>query len=246
MTQEDVLCMFRHPLLYSKYRALEEEIAKQKEAGGVVSTEHLQRTLQMHMLDVMSEGNNDEDEFQRRIFFSDLYFGSYASSIMDSKRSVITQAELCTQFGFDMFFKIEEEDADDVIVETNEELQRYGEAEGILLYKHSTCYFRPDRDFRIVLRPNVAPTYRPTDLRWRWIEVGKQIQVGPYPSLTVTRRKDWGWKLENMHVVMYSQDGDGSWPPPTLQFDEDDDDNDSWDSDDDSFNSLADDGSYDV
>ena len=148
-----------------------------------------------------------------------------------------------------MHFKILEEDTDDLFLETTEELQRYDEAEGILLYKHSTCYFRPDRDFRIVLRPNVAPTYRPNDLRWRWIENGKQIQVGPYPSLTVTRRKDWGWKLENLHVVMYSQHGDDSWPPPQLNLEEDNlGDNDSWGSSDsdESFNSLADDAGYDI
>lgn len=213
------------------------------------------------MLDVMSEGTgvagagvdrrgNDNAEMDdadttrsrpRRIFFSDLYFGSYASSVMDSKRSIISQQELCSPFGFEMHFKIEEDDADDVIAETtSEELQRYEDAEGILLYRHSTCHFRPDRDFRLVLRPNVAPTYRPNDLRWRWLQVGSEIQVGPYPSLTVSRTKDWGWKLENLHVVMFSNDG--AWPPPERQFEDDgmghdDDDHDSWSSDDSSDSS---------
>jgi hypothetical protein len=241
MTQDDVLCMFRHPFLYAKYKALEEEIAKQETSPKVVDTDYLQRSLQMHMLDVISEGN-DADESHPRIFFSDLYFGSFASSILDSRRSTIILSELCTPFGFDMHFKLLEEDADEWIVENNEDLRRYDEAEGILLYKHSTCSFCPDRDFRIVLRPNVAPTYRPSELRWRWIEFGKQIQVGPYPSLTVTRRKDWGWKLENLHVVMYSHDGDGLWPPSRLNIGDN-----GWSSDSsESSNSLTADGSADI
>lgn len=240
MKQDDVLCMFRHPLLQTQYKSLEEEISKTP--SGNASPEVLQRVVQVHMLDVMSEGSgdgrDDDSTYQRRVFFTDLYFGSYASSVLDAKRSVISQHELCTPFGFEMHFKIEEEDADDVIAETHEELQRYDEAEGILLYRHSTCYFCPDRDFRLVLRPNVAPTYRPNDLRWRWLQAGKEIQVGPYPPLTVSRTKDWGWKLENLHVVMYSNHG--SWPPPQRQVDdeENEDDNDSWGSDSDSSGIL--------
>ncbi|KAG7340134.1 hypothetical protein IV203_006538 [Nitzschia inconspicua] len=226
MKQEHILCMFCHPLVQTKYNTLKDEISKS--TLGEASPEFLQRFVQVHMLDVISQegtaavagtrennnNNNDDDDGNNnqsgapRIFFSDLYFGSYASSVMDSKRSIITQQELCTPFGFEMYFKIEEEDADDdVIAETSDRLQRYDDDRSILLYKYSTCYFRHDRDFRLVLRPNAVPAYRPVDLRWRWLRMGSQIQVGPYPPLFVSRTEDWGWKLENMHVVMYSIDG---------------------------------------
>jgi hypothetical protein len=229
MKTDDVLCMFRHPLLQTQYETLQDEVAKME--SGEASREFLHRFVLVHMLDVLSvdggngsrNNNNNsinnvvgDDSVQRPIFFSDLYFGSYASSVLDSRRSILSQQELCTRFGFEMHFKIEEEDADDAIVETSEEFERYDAADGIRLYRYSTCFFQPDGDFRLILRPNVAPTYRPTDLQWRWLEVGKRVQVGPYPSLTVSRTRDWGWKLENLHVVMYSNHG--SWPPSVSIF----------------------------
>ena len=167
------------------------------------------------MLDVMSEGGDTTGSsagsgFQRRQFFSDLYFGSFASSMIDSQRQYITQAELCHSSGFEMYFKIEEEDVDEAGGNLDNNFQPYEDGEGILLYRHSTCYFRPDREFRITLQPNVH-SYQPPDLRWRWIEVGKRIQVGPYPALTVSRRKDWGWQLENLHVIMKDAQDTSSW-----------------------------------
>jgi hypothetical protein len=243
METENVLCMFRHPLLQTQYETLQDHVSKIDSGQG--SPEFFHRFVQLHMINVMFDGGgggngsnssyhnrtnsaNGDVDIQRRIFFSDLYFGSYASSILDSKRNILSQKELCTPFGFEMHFKVEREDAGDVVMTTNEELERYDDAEGILLYRYSTCHFRSDRDFRLVLRPNIAPMYRPTDLRWRWLEVGRRIQVGPYPSLTVSRTKDWGWKLENLHVVMYSNHG--SWPPPQSPFSDDDDgdSDDSW------------------
>jgi hypothetical protein len=248
MTQEQVLCMFRHPLLTQKYNALEQEIKKAED--GKLAESFLQRFVQVHMLDVMSEGvggTDDDDDGddvntfpyhmqpsrqRRRHFFSDLYFGSLACSMMDSHRNMISIVELCTPFGFDMYFKIEQDDLDEMDQENrnNENLQTYEEQQGILLYRHSTCYFRQDRDFRIVLKQYVH-SYHPTDLKWRWLEMGKRIQVGPYPALTVSRRKDWGWKLENLHVVMYLQDG--PWPPPEIRNSDDDGgiDNDDYDND---------------
>ena len=82
---------------------------------------------------------------------------------------------------------------------------------GILLYHHSICYFKEtNRDFKLVLKENVnfavGHTYHPTDLKWRWLDVGKRIQVGPYPPLNIVRRKDWGWNLENQHVVLLFRD----------------------------------------
>ena len=101
-----------------------------------------------------------------------------------------------------MYFKIAQDEVDEG---DRSFLTTYDEAEGVLLYHHSTCYFQDSREFVIVLKQYVH-SYHPTDLKWRWLDVGKRVQVGPYPPLTVSRRKDWGWKLENLHVVLFFRD----------------------------------------
>jgi len=152
--------------------------------------------LQVHMLDTMSEVS----DWHR--FFSDIYFGSYVSSILDAKREWIAPLELCTKYGFEMYFKV---NADEVDEEDREGLEKYDESENILLYYHSQCFFEESRDFRIVLN-HAFHSYHPTDLKWGWLEVGRRLQVGPYPPLTISRRRDWGWKLENTHVVLLLRD----------------------------------------
>lgn len=186
MVDHQIHAIFDHPLLAEKKKLIE-KCAGQSE---------LQRFLQVHMLDVMSDGS------ERHRFFADIYFGSHACSVLDSRRESITQSELCTPHGFDMFFKIAQDEVDDA---DRSFLTVYNESEGVLLYHHSTCFFEDSRDFQIVLKQYVH-SYHPTDLKWRWLEVGKRIQVGPYPPLTITRRKDWGWKLENLHVVLLFRD----------------------------------------
>jgi len=229
MTKDHVFSIFQHPLLHQKWASLQTELARLETENEETQREALQRFFQLHMLDIMSEGDyddgdqdtdDDDDDSHRnqqqspprqtRHFFSDLYFGSFASSMMDARRIFISQLELCSPHGFEMHFKMEADDVDADLAETNDDLQRYRDEPDILLYRHSTCYFQQDREFQIVLHQHVHDRYRPAELQWRWIELGKRIQVGPYPSLTVSRRKDWGWKLENAHVVMYSLDGSGS------------------------------------
>lgn len=186
MTDSQIRAIFDHPLLSEK-KALLKKCTEQPD---------LQRFLKVHMLDVMSDG----PEFHQ--FFPDIFFGSYACSVLDSRRETITSPELCTPHGFDMYFKIARDDVDDA---DRSFLTVYSEAGGVLLYHHSTCFFEEDRNFRIVLKQYVH-SYHPTDLKWRWLDMGKRIQVGPYPPLTITRRKDWGWKLENLHVVLLFRD----------------------------------------
>lgn len=181
-----IRAIFEHPLLVEK-RSLIDKCSEHSE---------LQRFFQVHMLDVMSDGS----EWHR--FFSDIFFGSFVCSVLDSKRELITQSELSTPFGFDMYFKIAQDEVDDG---DRTFLTEYDDAEGVLLYHHSTCFFEESREFQIVLKQHVH-SYHPTDLKWRWLEVGKRIQVGPYPPLTISRRKDWGWKLENLHVVLLFRD----------------------------------------
>jgi F-box-like len=174
-----------------------------------------------------------------RTFFGDLLFGSFACSVRDGRRQSITAPELCTPFGFETYFKVTEDDLDGmdeaalgeagirVYDDDNEDNRGRGggggndaddDGETVLLYRHSTCYFESeqnDRQVRIRLRQrsgnnNNGHSYHPTALSWRWLDAGRRIQVGPYPALTVSRRGDWRWKLENAHVVMYSLDGDDS------------------------------------
>jgi hypothetical protein len=190
MTAAQIRTIFQHPLLSEKRDLLDKKHITEKA--------DLQRFLQVHMLDVMSDG----PEWHH--FFSDIYFGSYTCSVMDSKRDSITPLELCTPAGFDMYFKIATDDVDDADRSflTSYDDEEEGGGDGtILLYHHSTCFFEESREFSIVLKQYVQ-SYHPTDLRWRWLDVGKRLQVGPYPPLAVSRRKDWGWKLENLHVVL--------------------------------------------
>lgn len=187
MSQAQIQTIFRHPLLSEK-RALMENCTNDKV--------ELQRFLQVHMLDIMS----DESDWHR--FFSDIYFGSFACSLLDARRETISQVELCTKHGFEMYFKINEDEVDQA---DREALLQYEEAENILLYHHSTCFFGESREFQIVLNQAVH-SYHPTDLKWGWLEMGRRLQVGPYPPLTVSRRTNWGWKLENGHVVLFFRD----------------------------------------
>lgn len=187
MSEEQIHAIFRHPLLSEKEMML-------RECSGL---HELRQFLQVHMLDVMSD---DEDSNRRHRFFSDIYFGSYLYASMDSRRDRITQAELCIKYGFEMFFKIL---ADDVDEEDQEHLITH--SNGILLYPYSTVYFDESRDFRMDLAQ--APhSHHPTNLKWTWVGAGRAVQVGPYPPLIASRRDDWGWKLENMHVVLIFKD----------------------------------------
>lgn len=145
----------------------------------------------------MSDGES------RHRFFSDLYFGSYACSLHDSKRNTISQEELCTLNGFDMYFKIVD---DDIEEDERSFLREYDGNENFLLYHHSTCFFDESREFRMQMDDNTN-SHHPTELSWRWVEKGTKVQVGPYPPLAITRQKDWGWKLENVHVVLLFRDG---------------------------------------
>jgi hypothetical protein len=70
------------------------------------------------------------------------------------------------------------------------------------------------RKFRMEVLDHVENAFT-TDLLWRWAVNGSKVQVGPYPPLRVNRRcDDWGWELENQHVVMRSLEYDGRHPEP--------------------------------
>ena len=320
MSNEQILSIFQHPLLVSKRSMLD------KCGGGInggdgdgsspfsshpsppsESAEILHRTLQVHMLDVMSDtaatctcctptitssssgsnsvtsnnswtrhhhhnyartttaavrgGNNytshetpanigksssssdsnssssdlsspSSTSFKRwhTHFFEDIYYGSYVSSLLDSKRQIITNLELCTRYGFDMYFKISIDDGDIVADQTFLTLYQDDPTQRTFLYHHSTCYFSSNENtmkdgddsddddndgngsngntFKIVLRQQNQQHHHPNNLQWRWLDIGRRLQVGPYPPLLVSRRSDddWRWKLENIHVVLLFRD----------------------------------------
>jgi F-box-like len=186
MSEVQIRSIFEHPLLV-------EQRNKICECNDMTE---LRRFLQVHMLDVWSE---DKDE-TRQLFFSDLYFGSYACSLMDSKRVKMTQAELCAKRGYQMFFEILEED-----VEVTDRRHFKPYKDGILLIPYRSAVFEESREFRIDHNSN-PDSFLPATLRWTWIEIGRQVQVGPYPPLIASRSDDWGWKLENLHVVLFARD----------------------------------------
>jgi len=206
MTRAQITSVFDHPLLKDHLPGLPKDDAE------------LKNFYKMHMLDIMSGSS------QFSCFYSDIYFGSYASSLQDSKRDMITNLELCSPTGFDMFFKIARDDVDEV---DQLEFTPYEESEEILLYEYGAGFFENSYDFRMTLRQDVH-SHHPTgkteatsvvssaentiqhflpfpffsDLSWQWLENGRKLQVASYPPLTVSRTKRWGWKLENTHVIL--------------------------------------------
>lgn len=135
------------------------------------------------------------------VSFTDMWFGSYASSSLDAQRQVIAKDELCNPYGFDTYFKVLEEEVWD---ENNlSQLIPYEGRPGIMLYKHSVCYFDSNNEF--VMEMKEGESHHPMNLQWSW-NYDCLVQVGPYPHLVIARLPNWGWKLENVHVVMLFRD----------------------------------------
>lgn len=157
--------------------------------------------------------------------FNYLWFGSFASSIIDSKRTVMTMDELLSRKGFLMHFKVYRHDGSE---DDHGRRHRYGrrrrcgedsegEEEDVSLHFHCICYFdeayEGDEEdgsepymgnFRLD-DSNSRDLEHPQNLTWHWLLKGKTLQVGQYPPLVVRRLNDWGWRIENHHVVLYSQ-----------------------------------------
>ncbi|KAL3935480.1 MAG: hypothetical protein SGBAC_009008 [Bacillariaceae sp.] len=207
MTRSHIISVFDHPLLNYQLPQLQ-QVAN--------DDTQLKNFYKMHMLDIMSGSS------QLCCFHSDVYFGSYASSLQDAQRDVITNLELCNPLGFDMYFKIARDDVDEV---DQLEFTAYEESEEILLYEYGAGLFHNSYDFRMTLRQDVLshhPTGMipqqnrallhisnslliprvPSELAWQWLDNGRKLQVASYPPLTVSRTKRWGWKLENIHAIL--------------------------------------------
>lgn len=149
------------------------------------------RDMQNTILQLM---NDQEREFTTG--FRQLWFGSFMSSMVDSRRNFILLDELLSTKGFLMNFKVIHEDDDTV----------FGRPE-ISLHYHCTCYFEEEaKNFAFRMEdPEENDMHHPEGLTWRWIVEGKALQVGMYPPLVVYRLENWGFKLENQHVVLLSQ-----------------------------------------
>jgi len=145
-------------------------------------------------------GGGDCDGGNEKILtqgFGDIWFGSFASSIIDSRRSKITIDELCSRQGFDMHFKVAFEDHNFIHTPRTSDVRA-----GMKLNFHSTCYFDENYEFQI-------KTVRESEIEqpglcWKWKLEGRTVQVGSYQPLVVSRLGNWSFKLENHQIVLYT------------------------------------------
>jgi len=145
-----------------------------------------------------SGGIEDEQRGQIMIAFDRLWFGSFVSSIVDSRRSTIVLDELLSRKGFLMYFKLIHQDQD--IVDRDPEIS--------LQYNCKCLFDEEESGFAFRMEEwgwEEAEMHRPQNLTWKWVVPGKAVQVGFYPPLVIHRLLNWGWKLENKHVVLFSQ-----------------------------------------
>lgn len=154
--------------------------------------------------------------------FRHLWFGSYASSIIDSKRSAITIDELVSLNGFSMNFKV----VTTTIVSSSSSTTTQTQAQNghrhhrchddIKLHVYGMCYFHEDFTFHVEQEKGMSSGRGEEDgrqrqnlnqnvLSWKWIVDWRVLQIERYPPLHLKRMKNWGWKLENDQVVLLSQ-----------------------------------------
>jgi len=133
--------------------------------------------------------------------FNDIWFGSFASSAMDAERERILMKELCNPYGFDMYFKIPTDEIPLGFIN----LEPYEGHPDVMLYRHCVCYFEEQKLL-------VCETYNTSEgkehhaLQWE-LDGCCAVKVRQFPPLDITRLPDsWGWKLENVDVVMIFRD----------------------------------------
>ena len=141
-------------------------------------------------------GMEDDERGRILVGFDQLWFGCYASSVVDSRRSFMTLDELLSRRGFLMHFKVIHEDQDVI-----------GRDVEISLHFHCKCFFdEEENEFAFRMEDSDDAELRhPQGLTWKWVVEGRAVQVGSYPAMVVHRLDNWGWKLENHHVVLLSQ-----------------------------------------
>ena len=145
-----------------------------------------------------SGGIEDEQRGRIMIAFDSVWFGSFVSSIVDSSRSAIVLDELLSRKGFRMYFKLIHEDQD--TVDRDPEISLQYNCKCLFDEEESGFAFRTEE-----WGWEEGAMRSPQNLTWKWVVPGKVVQVGFYPPLVIHRLLNWGWKLENKHVVLFSQ-----------------------------------------
>eukprot|EP00558_Chaetoceros_sp_UNC1202_P001721 CAMPEP_0197260906 /NCGR_PEP_ID=MMETSP1429-20130617/84272_1 /TAXON_ID=49237 /ORGANISM="Chaetoceros sp., Strain UNC1202" /LENGTH=275 /DNA_ID=CAMNT_0042725155 /DNA_START=557 /DNA_END=1381 /DNA_ORIENTATION=+ len=143
--------------------------------------------------DYSSDGEEENDGMVLTLGFDDLWFGSYASSIVDSRRSRITVDELLSRKGFLMHFKIFQENGNDTRYGmTGEQSGGEEDDEGMHGLGLGTCYFEEDENKFRVEESDDAEMLHPQGLHWKWCGTDKKfVQVGHYPPLKIHRLENW-------------------------------------------------------
>lgn len=182
LTLDQLRAFYRHPLL--ELDASDPSLPPQMEQNMI------RGALHFYMTSIQNHGLHER------------WFASYSLSVFDStRRTALLDSELCSPRGYDTYFKIDPNDVTDE--DFLENLVPYNDDEELLLYPHSICYFHEDsRAFTMELRE--ADLRHTPDLKWTRPDE-HSVRVGPYPPLVATRQADWGWKLENLHVVLYAR-----------------------------------------
>ena len=135
----------------------------------------------------------------------------------------MTVDELLSRRGFLMHFKVFHPRVSQHDDDENQDTRHRGDMdnrgdEDVSLHFHSICYFDEAVEERDEGDPSHPPMGKfrlddsndrelehPQNLTWHWLMEGKTVQVGQYPPLVVHRLDDWGWRIENRLVVLYSQ-----------------------------------------
>jgi hypothetical protein len=126
-----------------------------------------------------------------------LWFGSFLSSVVDSRRSVMLLDELISRKGFMMYLKKGPNYQDYNAVDEN--------AENSLRY-YGKCVFNKEDSGNSVCEMSdpLGPCGYIFTRPWRWIIPGQKVQYSSY-TLVIHRLDDWGWQLESSHMVLLSQ-----------------------------------------
>jgi hypothetical protein len=121
-----------------------------------------------------------------------LWFGSFLSSVVDSRRTVMLLDELLSRKGFMMYLKkVPNQDYNAVDENAENSLRYYGK-----------CFFNKDDSGNSVCEECVSMlTY--TRL-WRWIIPGQKVLIDSCHTLVIHRLDNWGWQLESFSMVLLS------------------------------------------
>jgi len=118
---------------------------------------------------------------------------AYKNSIEDSKRSVITEEELC---GFDWYFRFKEDEG-----------AWYADSDP-WINGRAPSHHKYHTDGKIEITGEFSGA-APNDRTWSWledeeVEQGTWIQISHYPAYKVSRMSNWGWIHQSELAVLFS------------------------------------------